>query len=240
MWKKPLLIISAERPLPWRKRLRRGETTFPVEFWPALQETFIFEAIKKGWATGAAEVAVSFTPDADRPYFQGLTDGRIPLIHQRGSHPRHWIPNTMDDGQLLGFEPVVLLRAYTPALPMAELRDALIMLAEKKTDAILGTGENGLYLIGLQISKPSFFRGLHSEGPGFANGLLAHMEKAELEVTTLPEVPIIEDPVSAGALLESVRAEPASWRKRAPVTTRFLERQGLVTIPPESPEEGER
>lgn len=226
------MIISADRPRNWRKRLRKGSSSFPVELWPALQETFIIESIKKGWATGSAEVALSFSPAEERPFFQSLTDGRIPLIHQRGKHPRHWIPNTMDDGQLLGFEPVVLMLANVPALPMAALRDALDALSARETDAIVGTGSDGLFLIGLPSSRPSLFKGLRCEGPEFAERLMANIDKAGLNVIQLGDTKAVSDPDGAEEMLEAIEADPGSWRKLAPVTVRFLARQGLVKPPP--------
>jgi len=239
-WNSSLLIIPARRPHASRRRSRGHSGEFPEELWPDLLETMIIETIKKAMATHATEVAVCFGPVEERPYFQQITEGRIPLIAQRGSRPQRWVPHAMDDGLYLGYSSISFLVSDVPGLPMAALRDALRELVDpaEPVNALLGPDPGGFYLIGLQQPDPELFHGIDwSSNRGFTE-LRDRLQAAALTLRELPPMEDVDSPADAERLLQQVRQDPAAWRRLAPVTCRFFERHGLLPAPPEADANG--
>jgi len=101
---------------------------------------------------------VSYSPDDSRPLFEDLTPPHFMLIPQQGDDLGARLLFTFDRLFRQGFTQVIVIDSDTPTLPTAYLEQALMLIAERVNDVVLGpTEDGGYYLIGLRQSHRELF-----------------------------------------------------------------------------------
>jgi uncharacterized protein len=123
-----------------------------------LYRCFLFDKIAQVNTLQRAAPVVSYSPDDSRALFEDLTPPHFMLIPQHGDDLGARLLFTFDRLFLQGFTQVIVIDSDTPTLPTAYLEQALMLIAERVNDVVLGpTEDGGYYLIGLRQSHRELF-----------------------------------------------------------------------------------
>lgn len=123
-----------------------------------LYRCFLLDKIAQVSTLQRAAPVVSYSPDDSRPLFEDLTPPHFMLIPQHGDDLGARLLFTFDRLFWQGFTQVIVIDSDTPTLPTAYLEQALMLIAERVNDVVLGpTHDGGYYLIGLRQSHRELF-----------------------------------------------------------------------------------
>jgi uncharacterized protein len=123
-----------------------------------LYRCFLLDKIAQVSTLQRAAPVVSYSPDDSRPLFEDLTPLHFMLIPQHGDDLGARLLFTFDRLFRQGFTQVIVIDSDTPTLPTAYLEQALMLIAERVNDVVLGpTEDGGYYLIGLRQSHRELF-----------------------------------------------------------------------------------
>jgi len=123
-----------------------------------LYRCFLLDKIAQVNTLQRAAPVVSYSPDDSRPLFEDLTPPHFMLIPQHGDDLGTRLLFTFDRLFRQGFTQVIVIDSDTPTLPTAYLEQALMLIAERVNDVVLGpTEDGGYYLIGLRQSHRELF-----------------------------------------------------------------------------------
>jgi uncharacterized protein len=123
-----------------------------------LYRCFLLDKIAQVNTLQRAAPVVSYSPDDSRPLFEDLTPPHFMLIPQHGDDLGARLLFTFDRLFRQGFTQVIVIDSDTPTLPTAYLEQALMLIAERVNDVVLGpTEDGGYYLIGLRQSHHELF-----------------------------------------------------------------------------------
>jgi uncharacterized protein len=123
-----------------------------------LYRCFLLDKIAQVNTLQRAAPVVSYSPDDSRPLFEDLTPPHFMLIPQHGDDLGARLLFTFDRLFRQGFTQVIVIDSDTPTLPTAYLEQALMLIAERVNDVVLGpTEDGGYYLIGLRQSHRELF-----------------------------------------------------------------------------------
>jgi uncharacterized protein len=123
-----------------------------------LYRCFLLDKIAQVSTLQRAAPVVSYSPDDSRPLFEDLTPPHFMLIPQHGDDLGARLLFTFDRLFRQGFTQVIVIDSDTPTLPIAYLEQALMLIAERVNDVVLGpTEDGGYYLIGLRQSHRELF-----------------------------------------------------------------------------------
>ena len=123
-----------------------------------LYRCFLLDKIAQVNTLQRAAPVVSYSPDDSRPLFEDLTPPHFMLIPQHGDDLGARLLFTFDRLFRQGFTQVIVIDSDTPTLPTAYLEQALMLIAERVNDVVLGpTEDSGYYLIGLRQSHRELF-----------------------------------------------------------------------------------
>jgi len=101
---------------------------------------------------------VSYSPTDSKPLFEDLTPPHFMLIPQHGDDLGARLLFTFDQLFRQGYTQVIVIDSDTPTLPTGYLEQALMLIAERANDVVLGpTEDGGYYLIGLRQSHRELF-----------------------------------------------------------------------------------
>jgi len=123
-----------------------------------LYRCFLLDKIAQVNTLQRAAPVVSYSPDDSRPLFEDLTPPHFMLIPQHGDDLGARLLFTFARLFRQGFTQVIVIDSDTPTLPTAYLEQALMLIAERVNDVVLGpTEDGGYYLIGLRQSHRELF-----------------------------------------------------------------------------------
>jgi uncharacterized protein len=123
-----------------------------------LYRCFLLDKIAQVNALQRAAPVISYTPAECKPVFEDLTPAHFMLIPQRGDDLGARLLSTFDQLFHHGYTQVMVIDSDTPTLPTAYLERALMLIAERANDVVLGpTEDGGYYLIGLRQSHRKLF-----------------------------------------------------------------------------------
>jgi uncharacterized protein len=123
-----------------------------------LYRCFLLDKIAQVNTLRKAAPVVAYSPADSRPLFEGLTPAHFMLIPQRGDDLGARLLFTFEELFRQGYTQVVVIDSDTPTLPTAYLERALMLIAERANDVVLGpTEDGGYYLIGLRRSYRELF-----------------------------------------------------------------------------------
>jgi len=123
-----------------------------------LYRCFLLDKIAQVNTVQRAAPVVSYSPDDSRPLFEDLTPPHFMLIPQHGDDLGARLLFTFDRLFRQGFTQVIVIDSDTLTLPTAYLEQALMLIAERVNDVVLGpTEDGGYYLIGLRQSHRELF-----------------------------------------------------------------------------------
>ena len=123
-----------------------------------LYRCFLLDKIAQVSTLQRAAPVVSYSPADSRPLFEDLTPPHFMLIPQHGDDLGARLLFTFDRLFRQGFTQVIVIDSDTPTLPTAYLEQALMLIAERVNDVVLGpTEDGGYYLIGLRQSHRELF-----------------------------------------------------------------------------------
>jgi len=178
-------------------------------------------------ALDGVQPALSFAPDTldARAYFAALAPG-FTLVAQRGADLGERLLNTFVSLNALGFAPIVLIGSDNPSVPRNYIEQALALLDQPATDAVLGpASDGGYYLLGMRAPLAPLFRGIR-----WSSEIVAQQtrDRAAERALCLQEVPEWYDLDTAEDLRELYREVSESGERRAPHTCDFLRSHGLT------------
>jgi rSAM/selenodomain-associated transferase 1 len=151
------VAIMAKAPSPGQVKTRLCPPLSPGEA-ADLYRCFLLDKIAQVNALQRAAPVVSYTPADSKPLFEDLTPSHFILISQRGDDLGARLLSTFDQLFHQGYTQVMVIDSDTPTLPTAYLERALMLIAERENDVVLGpTEDGGYYLIGLRQSHRKLF-----------------------------------------------------------------------------------
>jgi uncharacterized protein len=151
------VAIMAKAPQPGEVKTRLCP---PLSYGVAAQlyRCFLLDKIAQVNALQRAAPVVSYSPADSKPIFEDLTPTHFLLIPQRGADLGARILSTFEQLFRQGYTQVVVIDSDTPTLPVAYLERALMLIAQRENDVVLGpTEDGGYYLIGLRQCHRELF-----------------------------------------------------------------------------------
>jgi uncharacterized protein len=151
------VAIMAKAPQPGQVKTRLCP---PLSHGEAAQlyQCFLLDKIAQLNALPRAAPVISYSPADCRHLFEDLTPSHFMLFPQRGDDLGARILWTFDQLFRQGYTQVMVIDSDTPTLPTAHLEQALMLMARRENDVVLGpTEDGGYYLIGLRQSRRELF-----------------------------------------------------------------------------------
>jgi uncharacterized protein len=151
------VAIMAKAPQPGQVKTRLCP---PLSHGEAAQlyQCFLLDKIAQLNALLRATPVISYSPADCRHLFEDLTPSHFMLFPQRGDNLGARILSTFEQLFRQGYTQVMVIDSDTPTLPTAHLEHALMLMARRENDVVLGpTEDGGYYLIGLRQSRRELF-----------------------------------------------------------------------------------
>jgi rSAM/selenodomain-associated transferase 1 len=151
------VAIMAKAPQPGQVKTRLCP---PLSYGEAAQlyQCFLLDKIAQLNALLRAIPVISYSPADCRHLFEDLTPSHFMLFPQRGDDLGARILSTFEQLFRQGYTQVMVIDSDTPTLPTAHLEQALMLMARRENDVVLGpTEDGGYYLIGLRQSRRELF-----------------------------------------------------------------------------------
>ncbi len=221
-----LLIIFAKEPRPGQVKTRLSPPLTPVAA-AGLYQCFLEDALETATSLPGVTLALAFTPDGARGYFQSLAPEGTWLFPQAGADLGERMDRAFEGAFAAGFQKVLLWGTDTPDLPAAVLLEAKEALAAGRAEVVLGpTADGGYYLVGLSSPQPELFRRITWSAATVLAQTLAAARRQGLAVHLLPEWPDLDTYADLVALVNKPAPAPGpGWRSRR------LARRLLLPLP---------
>ncbi len=222
------LAIFAKAPIAGQVKTRLCP---PLTFEEAaeLYRCFLIDSVSRACTLADVHVCLAFTPAHSAPLFRELLQVPLRYVPQRGGSLGEREANLFTDLLQAGYGRVVMIGSDIPTLPLAHLRNAFALLADPRTDVVIGPSQDGgYYLLGACQLHPALFENITwSTSTVFAETL----EQAQHAGLTVAQVPAWYD-VDAEEDLQKLAVEltPPAHAVRAPRTRALLARLGCLSV----------
>ena len=143
-------------------------------------------------------VAVAYTPEAARPFFQNLVPPDTPLVAQAGEDLGERLRQAFAWGFAQGAAMVLIRNSDSPDLPGSLVLEAQEVLAGGQAQAVLGPcPDGGYYLVGLKTPQPRLFQDINWSSStvladtldqGGRLGLTVHLLPSWLDIDTIADL----------------------------------------------------
>lgn len=208
-----MLIIFAKEPSPGRVKTRLCP---PLSFQAAarLYGRFLEDVLEEMARLPNISLALAYTPESARPFFQTLAPPGLYLVAQTGENLGERLRQAFDWGFATGAGTVLIRNSDSPDLPGSVVKEAQDALERGPARVALGPcPDGGYYLVGLKNPQPQLFQDITWSSPTVLAETLTQAHKLNLAVHLLPPWPDIDTFDDLQALVKTPKASPApGWR----------------------------
>lgn len=210
---RPLLMIFAKEPRPGEVKTRLCPPLTPQSA-AQLYTQFLEDVLEEMTQLPRIKLALAYTPDSAREFFQDKAGPGIVLTPQRGEDLGERLRRAFDWGFNQGAGTVLIRNSDSPDLPGSLVLAAETVLAGRQAQAVFGPcPDGGYYLVGLRTPQPELFHDIAWSGPTVLADTLARAERLGLTVHLLPPWPDIDTRADLLAFLKSPQTSPnPGWR----------------------------
>jgi len=211
--KRPVLIIFAKEPRPGQVKTRLCPPLSPQAA-ARLYGQFLEDVLAEMADLPQIPVAVAYTPEAARPFFQKLVPPNTHLVAQAGADLGERLRQAFAWGFGQGAATVLIRNSDSPDLPASLVLEAQEVLADGRAQAVLGPcPDGGYYLVGLKSPQPRLFQGMNWSSSTVLADTLAQAGRLGLTVHLLPSWLDIDTIADLQAFILSPKTRPApGWR----------------------------
>jgi uncharacterized protein len=168
------------------------------------------------------KIMVAFTPPEGRVVLERSLSNQMLWFAQQGNDLGERLNSAVTHARDLGFNPIIVLGADSPTIPVSFIETALLALVRGETDVVLGpTTDGGYYLIGLNRLQPELFQNIPWSSPSTFQQTAHKINQLNLRLLTLPEWYDIDTPADLITLSNEFLSNP-QVRGRAPATCQWL------------------
>ena len=222
----PCVVAVAKHPVAGQVKTRLAATV-GAETARELYRCALADTVDLLHALKEVHTALSYAPDTTdaHAYFASLAPD-MTLVAQRGVDLGERLLHTFRTLHAKKFAPIVMIGSDTPSLPRRYVEQALALLDQADTDAVLGpAADGGYYLLGMRVPLAPLFQDIR-----WSTEVVAQQtrERASEHMLCLMEVPVWYDLDTAEDLRELYREVLRSGDSRAAHTCEFLRSHGLV------------
>jgi hypothetical protein len=159
-------------------------------------------------------IALAYTPESARPFFQNLAPPPILLMAQAEADLGERLIQACAWGFAQGFETVLIRNSDSPDLPGSVLVEAQEVLKDGRAQVVLGPcPDGGYYLVGLKSPQPQLFQGITWSTRTVLADTLAQAKRLGLTVHLLPSWLDIDTLADLQAFVRSPKTRPSpGWR----------------------------
>ncbi len=208
-----LLIIFAKEPVPGEVKTRLCPPLSPQAA-ARLYAQFLSDVLEEMRGLSELKIALAYTPDSARPFFENLAAPDIYLVPQTGEDLGERLRRAFDWGFAQGAETVLIRNSDSPDLPGWLVTEAQNLLEQDRDRVVVGPcPDGGYYLIGLKSPQPLLFFGITWSSPTVLADTLANAWALGLKVDILPPWLDIDTYDDLLAFLELGKINPGpGWR----------------------------
>jgi len=222
----PCVVAVAKHPVAGQVKTRMA-TTLGAETARELYRCALADTVDLLRALEEVHPVLSYAPDTvdAHAYFSSLAPD-VTLVVQQGVDLGERLLHTFRTLYAKKFAPVVLIGSDTPSLPRSYVEQALALLDQADTDAVLGpAADGGYYLLGMRVPLAPLFQDIC-----WSTEVVAQQTRARAveHMLCLKEVPVWYDLDTAEDLRELYREVSRSGERRAARTCDFVRTHGLV------------
>ena len=205
---RPVLIIFAKEPLPGQVKTRLCPPLSPQGA-ARLYGRFLEDVLAEMTGLPQLPVAVAYTPEAARPFFQNLVSPDTHLLAQAGVDLGERLRQSFFWGFTQGAATVLIRNSDSPDLPGSLVLEAQEVLASDRAQVVLGPcPDGGYYLVGLKTPQPRLFQGINWSSSTVLADTLAQAGRLELTVHLLPSWLDIDTIADLQAFVRSPKTPP--------------------------------
>ncbi|HLG16596.1 MAG TPA: TIGR04282 family arsenosugar biosynthesis glycosyltransferase [Blastocatellia bacterium] len=209
------LAVAAKAPRPGTVKTRLL-SLLSAEEATELYRCFMKDTIESMESVSAAQVVVSYTPEGDESYFDGILSNGHPLLAQRGEGFGDKLFNALDDLLRDGFDTAAIMNADSPTLPRRYLAECFEELARPGDRVVLGPAtDGGYYLIGIKQPHRRLFEDITWSTSSVLAETLDRAAELGLEVKLLPEWYDVDGVAEFERLKREIREGPEDREARA-------------------------
>jgi rSAM/selenodomain-associated transferase 1 len=208
-----VLIIFAKEPAPGQVKTRLCPPMSPQDA-ARLHGQFLEDVLEEMARLPEITIALAYTPESSRPFFQNLAPPAILLVAQAEAYLDERLIQACDWGFAQGFETVLIRNSDSPDLPGWVVVEAQLILDSGRAQVVLGPcPDGGYYLMGLKSPQPQLFQGISWSSPTVLADTLAQAERLGLTVHLLPTWLDIDTLADLQAFVRSPKTSPTpGWR----------------------------
>jgi uncharacterized protein len=208
-----VLIIFAKEPTPGQVKTRLCPPLSPQAA-ARLYGQFLEDVLEEMAGLPHITVALAYTPDAARPFFQNLAPPDLHLVAQAGDDLGERLQQAFAWGFAQGADTVLIRNSDSPDLPGLLVLEAQEALERDRAQVVLGPcPDGGYYLVGLKTPQPQLFQGINWSGPAVLAETLALAGRRGLTVHLLPPWLDIDTFADLQTFITSPKIRPApGWR----------------------------
>jgi hypothetical protein len=215
----PAIIVMVKAPLPGFAKTRLALSEAAAS---SLALCFLQDVVSAARRI-VPNLIVAFTPRDGRAFLQNHLPDNLLWIEQSGDGLGERMDSAIAHATKLDFNPVIVLGADSPTLPLAFIEDAIQSLAEGDADVVLGpTTDGGYYLVGLRKPVADLFRNVEWSRPTVFEQTVRNINELNLKLTLLPEWYDVDTPDDLVRLRHELNSSEQA-RNLAPATHRWLE-----------------
>ncbi len=156
-----ILVMVAKEPVPARVKTRLCPPLNPrlaAELYGLFIQDMVEEMSK---IRSYVELAVAYTPEGARASFESMLRCGVAFLPQQGQDLGERLHNIFKRLFGGGYDQVYVVNSDSPDLPRELMENSFRLLAETKTELVLGPCQDGgYYLIGLKRPIPELFQGI--------------------------------------------------------------------------------
>ncbi len=187
-----VLIIFAKEPAPDQVKTRLSPPLSPQAA-AQLYAQFLEDILEEMAQLPQITMALAYTPDSARTFFQNLAPPATPLVAQAGEDLGERLRQAFDWGFAQGAATVLIRNSDSPDLPGVLVMEAQEVLARGRAQAILGPcPDGGYYLVGLKSPHPQLFQGIIWSSSTVLADTLAQAGRQGITAHLLPSWPDID------------------------------------------------
>jgi len=222
----PCVVAVAKQPIAGQVKTRIA-ATLGAETARELYRCALTDTVDLVRALEDVQPALSYAPDTAEAhaYFSSLAPD-FSLVIQRGADLGERLLHTFQTLHARKFAPIVLIGSDNPSLPVSYIEQALALLDQSGTDAVLGpAADGGYYLLGMRTPLAPLFQDIR-----WSTEVVAQQtrDRAAEHDLSLMEVPVWYDLDTAEDLRQLYREVSRSGERRAAHTCDFIEAHGLA------------
>ncbi|MFZ2087434.1 MAG: TIGR04282 family arsenosugar biosynthesis glycosyltransferase [Desulfobaccales bacterium] len=208
-----MLIIFAKEPTPGQVKTRLCPP-LSHEAAARLYGQFLEDVLGEMARLTEMAIALAYTPELARPFFQKVAIPGTHLVAQTGDDLGERLRQAFAWGFAQGAAAVMIRNSDSPDLPASVVMEAKEVLRRGQTQVVLGPcPDGGYYLVGLKSPQPELFQGITWSGPTVLVDTLARAHGLGLTVHLLPPWRDIDTVEDLRALVETPKTSPSpGWR----------------------------